>query len=132
MIAMIGIITIISMVAWGAKARFMAGMDQATIAQRDKAPIPTNIQVETFRLGLTGFEPREITLRPGPFVLGIDNYGSRNASFELVSEDGKRAHEIKWPMGQTRYRKLLNLPPGNYVLRDVTDPNWTAQITIGK
>lgn len=128
------IVAVVCILAWGAKARLTAGVDRTIPpnAQRNNAPIPTNIQVETFRLGFNGFEPKEITRRPGPFVLGIDNYNSRNASFELVRDDGNTAHKINWPTGQTRYRKLLHLPPGDYLLREVNHPDWTAQITIGK
>jgi hypothetical protein len=66
-------------------------------------------------------------------VLGIDNYHRvGNPRFELVREDGNTVHEIKWTPGQTRYRKLLHLPPGNYLLKEVDHPDWTAQIIIGK
>ena len=131
--------------SWGVKARLSARNDLTSMlpnaqtssmgqsGRGQNTPIPNNIQVETFRFGFNGFEPKQIERRPGPFVLGIDNYNrSRIASFELVHEDGKKSHDIKWPTGQTRYRKLLNLPPGNYLLREVNHPDWTAQITIGK
>ena len=134
LVTMVVILAAVCILALGAKARLTASGDQTIPpnAQRNNVPIPSNIQVETFRLGFNGFEPKEITRRPGPFVLGIDNYNFRNASFELVREDGNTAHEINWPTGKTRYRKLLNLPPGNYLLREVNHPDWTAQIIIGK
>lgn len=127
----IGIIAIVAMVAWGAKSR-LTGVERLPFPHPQRAPIPTNIQVETFRFTFDGFEPREINRQPGPFVLGIDNYRSTNASFELVREDGNRVQEIQWPRGQNRYRKLLHLPPGNYLLKELNHPDWTARINIGK
>ena len=134
LVAIIVVVTMISILSWGAKARWASidGTSTASTVQRDKVPIPTNIQVETFTLGFDGFEPKQIDRRPGPFVLGINNYTRSRASFELVREDGNRVHEIKWPSGQTRYRKLMNLPAGDYRLRDVNHPDWTARIIIGK
>ena len=139
------VVAALSILSWGVKARFATLADKTSTSgnvqpslmvqsgRRETTPIPTNIQVETFRLGVNGFEPKQIERRPGPFVLGIDNYDRFGAAaFELVHKDGNRVHEIKWPIGQNRYRKLMNLPPGNYLLRDVNHPDTTAQITIGK
>ena len=142
-VAMMIVITIIiSIVSWGAKARLTASADRNTPSpasqsslvqshQREHPPLPTNIQVQTFSLGQDGFEPKQINREPGPFVLGIDSR-SQSASFEFVREDGRRAVEIKWPKGQIRWRKLVNLPPGNYLLKEINHPDWTAQITIDK
>jgi hypothetical protein len=136
LVAMVIIVAAILILSWGAKARLRPGIDRRPTApnqHRDHAPIPTNIQVETFTLGFNGFEPKVISRSPGPFVLGINGYNrTRDTSFELVSEDGDRVHEVKWPHGQPRYRKLMNLPPGNYLLKEVNHPDWTAQITIGR
>jgi hypothetical protein len=127
LVAMVIIVAAIFILSWGAKARLTPN------PQRDHAPIPTNIQVQTFTLGFNGFEPKEIDRRPGPFVLGINVYNrTSDTSFELVREDGNRVHEVKWPQGQPRYRKLMNLPPGRYLLKEVNHPDWTARITIGK
>jgi len=145
MVAMVIVVAAISILSWDSKARLTAGVDRTSTSpnpqplwvsqsnQRENAPLPTNIQVETFTVGLDGFAPKRINRRPGPFVLGIDNYTRfRNASFELVREDGSKVHEIKWPSGRVRHRQLINLPRGNYLLKEANHPDWTAQITIGK
>jgi hypothetical protein len=94
-------------------------------------PAPASITVDTVTLTPRGFEPGEITRSAEKFVLGVDNrILGQQFSFELLREDGHKAHQLKMTKGQLRVRKLLNLPAGRYLLRVAEHPEWTCSIVL--
>lgn len=94
---------------------------------------PSSITVETITLTPLGFEPNQIERAAGRFLLGIDNRIIREEfSFEILRENGHKAHKLKIEKGQIRLRKLLNLTEGRYVLRAVDHPEWTCTIVISQ
>ena len=80
----------------------------------------------------TGFEPAELTRPRGAFLLVVDNRSNNpELLFHLNSENGKRAHEQQTHRGgRLDWNKVLDLPPGRYVLTEATHPNWVCKITI--
>ena len=87
-------------------------------------------EMELVKLTAKGFEPAEITRPAGKFLLGVTNRtGLPELSLRLIHEsrrsvDGKRlGREISW-------RRVLDLPPGRYALREASHPDWVCRITI--
>jgi hypothetical protein len=97
------------------------------------AHAPTTTQAEPLTLKPGGFEPDEITRAATPFVLMVNNRsGTADVSFELFREDGHKMNDIKGPKGGVRPMKLLDLPPGNYLLKEVGHPEWTCRIVLSQ
>jgi hypothetical protein len=87
-------------------------------------------EAELVKLTSKGFEPAEITRPAGKFLLGVTNRtGLPELSLRLIHEsrrsvDGKRlGHEMGW-------HRVLDLPAGNYVLREASHPDWVCRVTI--
>jgi hypothetical protein len=137
-------IVVIALLAWGAKDWLTAALSRRSISdnkartsllsqnnEQKGTPAPSSIKVETLTLRPTGFEPGELTRPAGTFLLAIENHSRFvDAAFELVREDGHKLHEMKGSKGQIRYRKLIDLPPGHYLLKEVNHPEWTCEIVL--
>ena len=80
----------------------------------------------------TGFEPAELTRSRGPFLLMVDNRSNNpDLLFLLDGESGKREHVQQTRTGgKLDWNKVLDLPPGRYLLTEADHPNWVCQITI--
>jgi len=80
----------------------------------------------------TGFEPAELTRSRGAFLLMVDNRSNNpDLLFHLDAEHGKREHEQQTRKGgRLDWNKVLDLPPGRYLLTEANHPNWVCQITI--
>lgn len=104
-----------------------------TPIHRAASQAPSDITVETITLTPQGFQPNQIERAAGRFLFGIDNrIKPEEFSFEILRENGHKAHKLKLEKGQIRLRKLLNLPEGRYVLRAVDHPEWTCSIVLSK
>jgi hypothetical protein len=78
-----------------------------------------------------GFEPQEITRPPGPFVLAVDNHSELDQlEISLDVESGPKVHAVDVSKNKFKWRKKLALPPGVYVLRETSHPEWLCRITI--
>lgn len=104
-----------------------------TPVHRAASQAPSDITVETITLTPQGFQPNKIERAAGKFLLGIDNrIKPEEFSFEILRENGHKAHKLRLEKGQIRLRKLLSLPEGKYVLRAVDHPEWTCSIVLSQ
>jgi hypothetical protein len=80
----------------------------------------------------TGFEPAELTRRRGAFLLMVDNRSNNpELLFHLDGEHGKREHEQQTRRGgRLDWNKVVDLPPGRYLLTEANHPQWVCKITI--
>jgi hypothetical protein len=136
-------VAVIIALSWSAKAWFAspANASPITTSVRTSAPgqdnkgkpTPATIQVESVTLKTTGFEPKEFSRPASPFVLAIHNQiRVFDASFELLREDGHKLHDVKGPKGAVRPAKIIDLPPGTYLLKEVNHPEWTCRIVLSR
>ncbi len=94
-------------------------------------PAPANIQVEVISITRNGFEPSEIHRPAEPFLLAVNNHGRpTDFSLEIFRLNGQKLHEIKGAKGQQRQRKILDLAPGQYVLKEPSHPDWSCKILL--
>jgi hypothetical protein len=94
-------------------------------------PTPADMEVETVSITPNGFEPSELRRPAGSFLLAVNNHGRpAEFSFEIYRVNGQRAHEIRGKKGQQRQRRILDLPPGEYVLKEVSHPDWGCKILV--
>lgn len=85
--------------------------------------------VITIRPG--GFEPAEITRPKGRFILAVnDRTWLPEVELRLERENGNRVHEVKVHRNRPNWREMVDLPPGQYVLREASHPDWACRITI--
>ncbi len=117
--------------AWLSSSAVATSQVQEPTQRQNKTPNPAPYEVERVTIKPTGFEPNEINRPASPFVLAVDNRsGLQEVALELFREDGHKLHEIKGPKGQLDQRRFLDLPPGNYVLREINHPEWSCHILL--
>lgn len=145
-IIIVSSVVLIAVLSWSAKAWRTSSINSTSPpvnpsqpsaplqGKREKAtPAPSDITVEPVTLKPGGFEPKELRLQASPFVLSVNNRSRVfDLSFELYREDGHKLHEIKGPKGQVHPMKLIDLPPGNYLLKEVNHPEWTCRIVLSR
>lgn len=79
----------------------------------------------------TGFEPGEITRPAGRFLLAVDNASGLNElSLYIERETGLRENVTLSRRGKLRWREIIDLPPGRYILRAANDNRWRCNITL--
>ena len=109
------------------------GFEPIAFNQGQGNRIASDIQVERITLGFDGFEPKEIRRPASPFVLAINNRSRlSDVSFELFRDDGHKVHEMKGQKGQLREMKTIDLPQGNYLLKEVNHPEWVCHIVLSR
>jgi hypothetical protein len=92
---------------------------------------PADITVELVTVHPWGFDPEEITVTRGIFLLAIDNHsGLNNLSIGLFRETGNKLREINMPRGRINWNEGVDLLPGTYVLKEASHPDWTCTITV--
>ena len=95
------------------------------------APASSPIKSVLFTITSEGFEPNDITLPAGTYVIAVDNR-SGSEDVQLVFSDGqsKKLKEQKLSRKQLDWYSVLALTPGKYSLNDVNHPNWSATIKV--
>lgn len=88
-------------------------------------------QVLLITLRPWGFEPSAITKSHSRLVLRVDNRsGLREMSLQLDRWGGNRVKEVRIPFQKLDWSEEVELPPGQYELREANHPDWTCGITI--
>ncbi len=96
----------------GSKERKLLGFARVTLTRR-------------------GFQPAEITRPAGQFLLAVDNRSEVDQlTFRLERDNKSRLHEKQLPKGGVKWREVVDLPPGHYVLAEAAHPEWTCRINI--
>lgn len=94
-------------------------------------PAPANMEVEIISITRNGFEPAEIRRPADPFLLAVNNHGRpTELSFEIYRVNGQKVHEMKGKKGEQHQRQILDLPPGQYVLKEASHPEWSCKILL--
>lgn len=98
------------------------------------APVlQTNERLEavTITIRPSGFEPSEITRSKGRFILVVNNRTwLEEIELRLEREDGGRVREVRRRRNKPDWREVVDLPPGQYVLKEANNPGWACRITI--
>jgi hypothetical protein len=89
------------------------------------------VESELITLRHDGFQPKEITRPQGRFFLAIDNRsGLEEVTLRLDHETGNRVKETKVLKEKPKWRGLLDLPPGHYLVTEADHPDWVCRLTI--
>ena len=90
---------------------------------------------ETLQLviGDGGFEPAQVTRRPGKFLLTADDRRSdrsQRLTLRLSREGGEQLRDIEVPAGVTDWAEEIEVPVGRYVVGEVNHPTWSCLIVV--
>lgn len=103
----------------------------ATTAPSRSLPAQDRVEAETITLGSSGFEPAEIRRPAGRFLLALDKLSDVDqATVRLESEGGQVLQEVTLERSQRRWRKVVDLTAGVYLLTVAGHPEWRCQIFI--
>lgn len=88
----------------------------------------TGISVNLTRFG---FEPSEITIPAGGYLISVRNLTERaDISFALENSVKLKLLEEQYKNGSRGWDKILNLLPDSYVLREGKNQNWQLSIKV--
>jgi len=94
-------------------------------------PAANQIKAEVIALRPHGFEPVQLTRRKGQFLLVVLNRsGVWEANYQLDRLAGNRLHEAKVPREKLDWHQVVDLTPGDYVLKETNHPGWICKITV--
>ena len=86
---------------------------------------------ELLTLRSTGFDPSEITIPSGNFILSVDNLsGIATINLALAEEKKDKFKDIKIESKNRDWREVINLKTGVYILSEASNPRWTCRITV--
>lgn len=105
------------------------GMNPAASSQEPRPDAP--VRAELITATPTGFEPVEISRPQGRFLLAVDNQsGLDGLDLYLERDTGTRVNAALTHRGKLKWREILDLPPGSYVVRAANDPSWRCDIRL--
>jgi hypothetical protein len=78
-----------------------------------------------------GFEPAELTLPGGDYLLVVRNRtGLDEFAMRLERASGEALREVRVPRFRRDWKHFLRLAPGSYVIREMNHADWVCRITI--
>lgn len=90
----------------------------------------TTLEMERITITPTGFEPNLIARGPGRFLLAVDNRsGHDDLTLHLEGRTG-RLRSQRASRSKASWREVLELAPGEYLLREANHREWSCRITI--
>ena len=108
-----------------------ASINRPELARTSHGQTLDRIEGELVTVKPSGFDPLEIRRPPGRFYLRINNRsGIHDLELRFDREQGERVQDVRLPRGRLAWSKLLELPPGRYVLSEINHPEWICTITI--
>ena len=92
---------------------------------------PSNIKVVLLALRSDGFEPTEIQLAAGEYMLVIRNRtGLADVNVRLQREAGERLGQATVGSKQRDWKRRTTLTPGVYLLTESDHPDWICRIVV--
>jgi len=89
------------------------------------------VKAVVFNLRPEGFEPAEVMLAAGEYLLVFNNRTGLDEFALRMEREGhgtmREAHPHKL---KREWRQLLRLTPGTYVVTELNHPEWTLRVTV--
>jgi hypothetical protein len=102
----------------------------AASTSAEAPPEVTEGSVVVLTLRPDGFWPSEVTVRPGEYLLVVQNRsGLDDYSIRLDREAQGKLHEVKLSR-KLDWRQQFNLTPGNYQVSESGHPEWSCRIAV--
>lgn len=88
------------------------------------------VNVALIALTPSGFDPPEIIGLRSPFVLSVDNRtGLQDMLLILTDQAGNKVRETRL-LHRRKWKEVMDLRPGRYVLIAAENPDWICHITV--
>jgi Na+-transporting methylmalonyl-CoA/oxaloacetate decarboxylase gamma subunit len=140
-LSLIGLILLIAVISVTAKL-VRTSIDSENVSPATIEPVktaqtndeaPANIQVVLLTLRSEGFEPAELQLAAGEYLLVVRNRtGLDEVDVSLVRENGQHLGQSKVGARQKDWKQRLKLTPGTYLLNETNHPDWTLRVVVDK
>ena len=79
----------------------------------------------------TGFEPNEITIPAGKYLIVVRNRtGLDQFSLRLERGTAVRLYDVRLPRYKREWKQFLQLTPDSYVITETNHPGWVCRITV--
>lgn len=122
------VLAALTVTAFGVGRRFSP--TQAEQA-RQEVEAPRDARAEVFTLTPTGFEPAEVTLPAGEYLLVFNNRtGLDEFELRLDREGHGTVHQARAPRRKRALQGMHKLTPGSYVVTETSHPEWTLRLTV--
>lgn len=114
--------------AFGVGTRFSPA---AQPEQQQDAEAPREARAEVFTVTPAGFEPAEVTLPAGDYLLVFNNRtGLDEFELRLDREGHGTMRRARAPRRKRALREMLKLTPGSYVVTETNHPEWVLRLTV--
>lgn len=91
----------------------------------------TEVKVVLLTIRPTGFEPGEITLPAGQYLVVIRNRtGLDEFALRVERDTGEILLEVPGRRFKRDWKQILQLAPGTYVVKETNHPDWICRISI--
>jgi hypothetical protein len=101
-----------------------------TLRAGPQRPNVERVNVAMIALRPSGFDPSQIIRLGSPFVLSVDNRtGLENISLILSDQAGNKLRETRL-LRRRKWKEVIDLPSGRYMLSEAGHPDWICQITV--
>lgn len=128
----LSIFAAVTTLAFGAR-RYLATppMVAPTILQSHGTSASSPLKSVLFTIHSQGFEPNDITLPAGKYVLVVDNRsGAEDVQLNLRRGQSEKLKEAKLSRKEMDWYSVIELAPGQYSLSDLNRPKWSANIKV--
>jgi hypothetical protein len=103
----------------------------APVTENQGQRTAAEVEAEVVTATPTGFEPVRITRSSGRFLLAVENAsGLDELNLYLERETGVRVNAALSRRGKLKWREIIDLPPGHYILRAANDESWRCNINL--
>jgi hypothetical protein len=129
--ACLGLVTAQGMRAWGWPGYITSTISE-TAAQPQEAPSPAQYEVEVVTIYSHRFIPAELTLPHKKFLLVVNNRAQlETMNLSLFRVNGnQKLKEVAVSRKEHDFNDVIDLPPGDYLLKEASMPSAECKITI--
>ncbi len=101
----------------------------APTSQQDENESDAKVAALTLRPN--GFEPTEITIPAGKYLMVVRNRtGLDQFALRLERTTGARLQDVRLPRYKRDWKQFMQLTPDTYLLSEVDHPDWVCRITV--
>jgi hypothetical protein len=131
--AVIGIVVIAAVLALNRSLTQIhsAPPNNAAKAAFDSGAQAPNVKFIRFVISRHGFEPAELTIPAGRYLVAVDNTLDLNEmDLDIDRVNGPRVKNGRTRKGQLKFRDFVDFAPGQYVLSEKKHPGMISRITV--
>jgi hypothetical protein len=92
---------------------------------------PANAKVLPLTIRPTGFQPAEVSIPAGKYLVVVrNNTGLEQFAIRVERGGGVKLYDVRLPRHRREWRQFVQLPPDTYVITEGNHPEWVCRITV--